>query len=116
MNGFGDDYPLMIDEAFTLSGNVARSEAPTSSLLLARVPQGRDIVTVLLLLRYCDVTTVDVAGKRMIGLRDDASFNVFVDYAPETGDWMLIHRGRSRWYLVEVPHYREVAANVRRDD
>ena len=116
MNGFGDDYPLMIDEAFTLSGNVARSEAPTSSLLLARVPQGRDIVTVLLLLRYCDVTTVDVAGKRMIGLRDDASFNVFVDYAPETGDWMLIHRGRSRWYPVEVPHNREVATYVRSDE
>ena len=93
MNGFGNDDPLVIDEAFTLSGDVARSEAPISSLLLARVPQGRDIVTLLLLLRDCDAATVDVAGQRMIGWCDDACFNVFVDYAPETGDWMLLHRG-----------------------
>ena len=91
MNGFGHDYPLSIDEAFTHSGNVARSEAPTSSLLLARVPQGRHIVALLLLLRDGDAATVDVACQRMIGWCDDACFNIFVDYAPKTGDWTLFH-------------------------
>ena len=76
MNGLGDDDPLVIDEAFTLSGDVARSEAPTPSLLLARVPQSRDIVTLLLFLRDCDAATVDVACQRMIGWCDDACFNL----------------------------------------
>jgi hypothetical protein len=51
----------------------------------------------------------------MIGWWDDACFNVFVDYAPETGDWMLIHRGHCAWFLVEVPHNCEVPTNVRRN-
>jgi hypothetical protein len=51
----------------------------------------------------------------MIGWRDDASFNVFVGYAPETRDWMLIHRGHCAWFLVEVPHNFEVPTNVRRN-
>ena len=51
----------------------------------------------------------------MIGWCDDACFNVFVDYAPETGDWMLIHRGHCAWFLVEVPHNCEVPTNVRRN-
>jgi hypothetical protein len=82
MDGLATDDPLVIDEASTLSGEVARSEAPTPSLLLARVPQGRDIVAILLLLRDCETATVDFACQRMIGWCDDASFNVFVDYTP----------------------------------
>ena len=45
-----------------------------------------------------------------------ASFNVFVDYKPETGDMMWINRGGRHWLLVKVPQNRKVTTNVRRDN
>jgi hypothetical protein len=82
MHVLADDGAVMVKDTFTLSVKLACSEPPSPSLLLVGVPQGRDVVAVLHLLRHCEVATVYVTGERMIGCRDDSCFNVFVDYVP----------------------------------
>ena len=56
----GVGCPRGIEEALFLSGWVGWTEAPSSSLLVIRVPQGRDIVAVLRVLGDSDTSIINV--------------------------------------------------------
>ena len=47
MYDLADSFEFTIEGAFSHSGMLAWSEAQSPSLLLIRVPQGRDVVTAL---------------------------------------------------------------------
>jgi hypothetical protein len=53
--------------------------------------------------------------KRLVGCCSDASFNVFVDYAPGLGDWVSTHCAISERLSVKVPRNSEVTTNFKRD-
>jgi hypothetical protein len=59
MNGLADSFEFTIEGAFSHSGMLAWSEAQSPSLLLIRVPQGRDVVTALQLLHDFDMHVLD---------------------------------------------------------
>jgi hypothetical protein len=43
------------------------------------------------------------------------ALSIFLSRSSDSGDLMLIHRGRRDWSLVEVPHNCEVATDIIRD-
>ena len=55
---------------------------------------------------------LEVGIHRLVGWLSDASFNVFVDYAPEPGECALSHCCIDERLIVKVPHNLEVATNV----
>jgi hypothetical protein len=102
----------MINNALTLSENTEWDERASLSVILIYISQCRDVVTIL---SYSDIEVVYVAGQRVIWWCNAACFNVFVDYASDSGDLIFIHSGRRDWSLVEVPHNCEVATDIIRD-
>ena len=49
--------------------------------------------------------------NRLVWCCSDASFNVFVDYAPGPVEWALSHCYIDERLVIEIPHNLEFAAN-----
>ena len=57
-------------------------EVTSLSIILIYISQGRDIITVLLILCYSDIAHINAACIWIIGWCNYANFNVFIDYLP----------------------------------